>query len=216
VLMAGLAIYAVGIGGVALSASAHATSLTFAPALLVAGLGMGMIFAPVATTGMRAAPPELAGAASGVLNTGRQLGGTLGGAITGAVLATRLTSALQVRATAAARQLPAGVRAPFVAGFRHAAAGGLQVGRGQAAAAVPAGLPAALAARLHLLIHDVFVHGYLAAMRPTLAISVGLLLAGSAACLLLRRQRSTQPGERPARLPADAAADLAGSPAQAG
>jgi EmrB/QacA subfamily drug resistance transporter len=216
VLMAGLAIYALGIGGVALSASAHATSLTFAPALLVAGLGMGMIFAPVATTGMRAAPPELAGAASGVLNTGRQLGGTLGGAITGAVLATRLTSALQVRATAAARQLPAGVRAPFVAGFRHAAAGGLQVGRGQAAAAVPAGLPAALAARLHLLIHDVFVHGYLAAMRPTLAISVGLLLAGSAACLLLRRQRSTQPGERPARLPADAAADLAGSPAQAG
>ncbi|MGH3303832.1 MAG: DHA2 family efflux MFS transporter permease subunit, partial [Streptosporangiaceae bacterium] len=117
VLMAGLTIYAAGIAGVTLLASAHATSLTFAPALLVAGLGMGAIFAPVATTAMRAAPPELAGAASGALNTGRQLGGTIGGAITGAVLATQLSSALHARAAAAAVALPASERQPFVAGF---------------------------------------------------------------------------------------------------
>ena len=41
VLFAGLLVYAVGIGGVALAASVHATSLTFAPALLVTGLGHG-------------------------------------------------------------------------------------------------------------------------------------------------------------------------------
>jgi hypothetical protein len=33
----------------------------------------------------------------------------------------------------------------------------------------------------------VFTNGYITAMRPTLAISVAILLAGTAACLLLRR-----------------------------
>jgi hypothetical protein len=149
---------------------------------------MGMIFAPLATMGMRAAQPELAGAASGVLNTGRQLGATLGGAISGAVLATTLTSAMRGRAITAAGQLPPAVRPRFLGGFAHTASSGLQVGRGQAAAALPPGVPAAQAARIESLIHDVFVQGYLAAMRPTLALSVALLLAGSAACLLLRRR----------------------------
>src|ERR1700739_4608848 len=49
VVAAGLALYAAGIAGVAAVASVHATSLTFAPVLLVAGLGMGAIFAPIAT-----------------------------------------------------------------------------------------------------------------------------------------------------------------------
>jgi EmrB/QacA subfamily drug resistance transporter len=188
VLMAGLAVFALGVAGVATLASAHATSLTFAPALLVGGLGMGMIFAPLATMGMRAAPPDLAGAASGVLNTGRQLGATLGGAISGAVLATTLTSAMRSRALTAASQLPPAARPGFLAGFAHTASSGLQVGRGQAAATLPRAMPAALASRIERLIHDVFVHGYLAAMRPTLALSVALLLAGAAACVLLRRR----------------------------
>jgi EmrB/QacA subfamily drug resistance transporter len=187
VLMAGLAVYAAGIAGVAAVASTHATSLTFAPVLLVAGLGMGAIFAPLATEAMRAAPPRLAGTASGVLNTGRQLGGTLGGAITGAVLASQLASAIHVRAVADARFLPAPARAPFVIGFSGATRSGLQVGRGQAIANPPRGTPAPLLPEVTRLIRDVFSHGYIAAMRPTLAISVGLLLAGALACLLLRR-----------------------------
>src|SRR6266705_4016568 len=127
VLMAGLGVYALGIAGVAAVSSTRATSLTFAPVLLVAGLGMGAIFAPLATEAMRAAPPRLAGAASGVLNTGRQLGGTLGGAITGAVLATQLTSALYGRALADSRLLPAPARPAFVHGFATAARSGLQI-----------------------------------------------------------------------------------------
>jgi EmrB/QacA subfamily drug resistance transporter len=187
VLMAGLALYALGIAGVAAVASTGATSLTFAPALLVAGLGMGAIFAPLATEAMRAAPPRLAGAASGVLNTGRQLGGTLGGAITGAVLATQLTTAIHGRALADSRLLPAAARPGFVTGFSRAARSGPQVGRGQSAASVPHGTPLPLIPQLRRLIHDVFTHGYITAMRPTLAISVAILLAASAACLLLRR-----------------------------
>jgi len=187
VLMAGLTLFAAGIAGVALLASDHATSLTFAPALLVAGVGMGGIFAPLTTTGMRAAPPELAGAASGALNTGRQLGGTIGGAVTGAVLATELTSTLHARAAAAAARLPGPARHAFVTGIARAASGGLQVGRGQAVAKLPHDVPLDLVARLDQLAHTVFVQAYLLAMRPTLFISVGLLLAGAASCLLLRR-----------------------------
>jgi len=194
VLLAGLTLFAVGIAGVTLLASDHATSLTFAPALLVAGIGMGAIFAPLTTTGMRAAPPHLAGAASGALNTGRQLGGTIGGAVTGAVLATELMSALHSRAAAAAAGLPAPVRQPFVAGFARAASAGLQVGRGQAAARLPHGVPPGLVPRLDQLSHTVFVQSYLQAMRPTLIISVALLLAAAASCLLLGRQPAAPSG----------------------
>jgi EmrB/QacA subfamily drug resistance transporter len=187
VLMAGLTLFAAGIAGVAVLASDHATSLTFAPALLIAGLGMGGIFAPLTTTGMRAAPPELAGAASGALNTGRQLGGTIGGAVTGAVLAAELTSALHARAAAAAAGLPSAARQPFVTGFARAASAGLQVGRGQAAVTLPRGVPPGVVPRFEQLAHAVFVQSYLQAMRPTLIISVALLLAGAASGLLLRR-----------------------------
>jgi len=205
VLMAGLVVFAAGIAGVAAVSSPHATSLTFAPVLAVAGLGMGAIFAPLATEAMRAAPTRLAGAASGVLNTGRQLGGTLGGAITGAVLASQLTTAMHLRAVADARLLPAAARPRFVAGFAQAARSGLQVGRGQSVASPPRGVPPQLIPELRDLIRDVFTHGYIAAIRPTLAISVAVLLAGAASCLLLRRHTAavTSPPAEVASPPAE-------------
>ncbi len=207
VLMAGLTVYALGIAGVAAVSSVRATSLTFAPALLVAGLGMGAIFAPLATMAMRAAPPRLAGAASGVLNTGRQLGGTLGAAITGAVLAAQLATAMHGRALADSRLLPAPARPAFEGGFAAAARSGLQIGRGQSAASVPRGTPAPLVPQLRRLIHDVFTHGYITAMRPTLAISVAILLAGAVACLLLRRRpAAAADAPRPAGQPSEAEA----------
>ncbi len=216
VLMGGLAVYAAGIAGVAAVSSVQATSLTFAPALVVAGLGMGAIFAPLATMGMRAAPPALAGAASGVLNTGRQLGATFGAAITGAVLASQLATGLHSRALAAARTLPTPVRQPFVAGFARAARAGLQVGRGQAGARIPPGTPAALVPRLEHLINDVFARAYIAAMHPALAISVAALLAGALGCLLLPRTPAPalahQAVSQPAHSPQQAAATAAAEP----
>ena len=222
VLMAGLVVFAAGIAGIAAVSSTNATSLTFAPVLAVAGLGMGAIFAPLATEAMRAAPARLAGAASGVLNTGRQLGGTLGGAITGAVLASQLTAAMHLRAVADAHLLPAAARPGFVAGFAQAARSGLQVGRGQSAASPPHGVPPQLVTELRQLIRDVFTHGYIAAIRPTLAISVAVLLAGAAGCLLLRRHTAaptavTTPPAAVTSPPAEAASPPAvTSPAAAG
>lgn len=209
VLMAGLALFALGIAGVAAVSSVHATSLTFAPVLLVAGLGMGAIFAPLATEAMRAAPAQLAGAASGVLNTGRQLGATLGGTITGAVLATQLATAMQGRALTDARLLPAAARPAFTGDFAHAARSGLQVGRGQSAASLPNGTPAPLIPQLRHLIHDVFTHGYITAMHPTLAISAAILLTAAASCLLLSRRPAHAPDAAPLAGQAVSAAETA-------
>jgi hypothetical protein len=114
-----------------------------------------------------------------------------------------------------------------VAGFAQAARSGLQVGRGQSVASPPRGVPPQLIPELRQLIRDVFTHSYIAAIRPTLAISVAVLLAGAAGCLLLRRHTAamtSRPAEatsRPAgatRSPAEAAsssAEMTSSPAAA-
>jgi len=193
VVMSGLVLYAAGLAGLAAVSSVHATSFTFTVPLLIAGVGMGAVFAPLATETMQAAPADQAGAVSGMLNVSRQLGATLGGAVTGAVLANRLTAAMHDRALAVAGQLPPAARAPFVAGFGHAASGGLQVGRGQSGVQAPHGVPAVLVPQLRRLISDVFAHGYITAMRPTLGVSIAVLLAGAASCVLLRLGRARQP-----------------------
>jgi hypothetical protein len=56
---------------------------------------------------------------------------------------------------------------------------------------VPAGVPPQLAGRLQQLIHDVFVNGYVAALRPTVAVAVVVLALGSLSCLLLINRRRT-------------------------
>jgi hypothetical protein len=113
---------------------------------------------------------------------------------------------MQLRAAADARLLPAAARPRFVAGFAQATRSGLQVGRGQSVASPPRGVPPQLIPELRQLIRDVFTHGYIAAIRPTLAISVAVLLAGAAGCLLLRRHTATatsSPAEATSR-PAEA------------
>jgi hypothetical protein len=185
--MTGLVIYAAGIAGVAAVATTNATSLTFAPVLVVAGLGMGGDLRTAGGHGHERRPARAGRRRFRVLNTGRQLGATLGGAITGAVLASQLAADLHTRAVAAAQALRAPAQRPFVAGFARAAHAGLQVSRGQAGARIPHGTAPALVPRLEHLIHDVFARAYIAAMHPTLAISVALLIAGALGCLLLRR-----------------------------
>jgi EmrB/QacA subfamily drug resistance transporter len=59
--------------------------------ILVMGAGLGCGFAVVMTVGMRGIAPQVAGAASGVLNTFRQVGGAMGGAIGVALLQSRLS-----------------------------------------------------------------------------------------------------------------------------
>lgn len=67
--------------------------------LLLCGIGIGAVSAPLAVIAARGLESSLVGAASGVFTTGRQLGGAVGGAGTGALLQARIgptaTSATQ-------------------------------------------------------------------------------------------------------------------------
>ena len=78
---------------------------------------MGATYAPLQTVAMRTIEPRLAGAASGLINTTRQLGGVLGSAAVGALLQNRLAVTLHDAAVQGAGSLPAGVRAQFVRGL---------------------------------------------------------------------------------------------------
>src|SRR5215470_16120848 len=98
ILMFGFLLLGIGIASVALAESTKATSLTFVIPLALTGLGMGSVIAPVMTEAMREVKPAMAGAASGVLNTMRQLGSAVGLALIGAVLQNQLSTALHDRA----------------------------------------------------------------------------------------------------------------------
>jgi MFS family permease len=189
-LMAGLALFGGGAAWLALTRTATSTSLSFVPPLIVTGVGLGLVFAPMMSVAMRRITPRDAGAASSVLNTTRQLGGVLGSAITGAVLQSQLATALHDRAVTASAQLPAPARTGFVDGFAQAARAGFQVGRGQDGGAVlPAGLPAPLRQQLAALVHDVFVNGYVAALQPTVLVAVAVLAVAAASCFLVAGRR---------------------------
>jgi hypothetical protein len=58
--------------------------------LIIAGAGMGMTFAPMTAAAMSRVPGRIAGSASGILNTSRNIGQVLGIAVLGSVLQSRL------------------------------------------------------------------------------------------------------------------------------
>jgi EmrB/QacA subfamily drug resistance transporter len=60
------------------------------PALVITGLGMGLTFAPMTAAAMRDVPPRIAGSASGILNTMRNIGQVLGIAVLGSFLQNRV------------------------------------------------------------------------------------------------------------------------------
>jgi EmrB/QacA subfamily drug resistance transporter len=190
ILMAGSVLFAVGIAGVALLESATSNAWTFAVPFALAGLGMGCMIAPAMTEAMREVKPILAGAASGVLNTSRQVGAAVGAAVIGAVLQNQLASAMHDRAVADAAKIPPQYRASFVDGFAAAAKEGFKVGPGQSGGvAIPPGLPPQAVHLVQQLVHDVFVNAFVAAMRPALAVAVvGLLLGALTSVLIVRRR----------------------------
>ena len=162
------------------------TSWTFLLPLVVTGIGLGLVFAPMTTVAMMKIQPAEAGAASSVLNTTRQLGSAIGAAVVGAVLQNQLATAMHSQAVARVAILPAPYRGSFVAAVDAAAKAGLQVGRGQSGGArLPEGLPAQVAQILNQLSHEVFVNAFLIAYKPTVYGAVAVLLVASLSCLLV-------------------------------
>src|SRR5438309_761309 len=194
ILMTGISLFTVGFALVAYVAGPDSTWINFLVPAIIAGAGMGMTFAPMTTIAMRNIQPRMAGAASGVLNTTRQLGAAIGSAIVGALLQNQLATALHNEAVAHAGEVPAAFRDRFIAIFSSASSNGFQIGAGQTGASLPSGLPPATAAQLSRIAHDVFVSAYIDAMKNTLVVPVIFLALTALTTLLIkRRKRQAQP-----------------------
>jgi MFS family permease len=206
ILMTGLALYGLGMAWIVAIAQWNTSWPAFLPAFVVAGVGIGGVFAPMATEAMRNVDPRMAGAASGVNNTIRQIGSVIGTAAMGAVLQNRLSTSLPHEAAAHAGQVPAAARGPFVESFRNAAKGGLEVGAGQSGAAqnLPKNLPANVADQIATVAKEVFARGYVTAMKPTMALPIAVVLVAAASCFAMKRYRRS--GDPQTSEPVEAAA----------
>jgi EmrB/QacA subfamily drug resistance transporter len=202
ILFVGLLLFSTGMLLVIREASLSSTGLTFTPALIVAGIGMGCTFAPMVTLAMRNVPPALAGSASGFVNTIRQVGGAFGSAVVGAVLQNQLANNLHDQAVTYSRQLPPQYRDKFIAGFSHASTGGFQVGRGQTGTKLPSGLPAQAAQQIGKLSHEVFNHAFILAMKPSLAFPIIFMVLGAFTALLMRDGAPAAEAEQPSGIAA--------------
>jgi EmrB/QacA subfamily drug resistance transporter len=183
ILMAGLTLFAVGIAWIDLVARINSAWYDFLPPQLAVGVGVGCTFAPMITVAMRNIDPRIAGAASGILNTTRQVGTLIGAAGVGALLENRLVNAFAVQATQRTAGLSASARAKIVAGFQAAARNGSDVGSGKK----PTGLTG-----------QIFTHGFIQAMRPTMGVPILVLLVGAASCLAIKHRSPLPPGTEPA------------------
>ena len=199
ILMVGLTLFGIGMGLVIALSALSSSELSYVLPLVIAGIGLGCTFAPMTTVTMRRVDPRMAGAASGILNTIRQLGGAFGSAIVGAILQNRLASELVSQAQVQAGGLPAPYRSQFVQGFAKAGNGVLEVGRGQSGVALPSGLPAQAVAKISQVAHDVFANAYLNAMRPALAVPIAVLLIGALmTTMIVRRKNYVEPARQAA------------------
>ncbi|MHB8588991.1 MAG: DHA2 family efflux MFS transporter permease subunit [Candidatus Dormibacteraceae bacterium] len=197
ILTTGISLFTIGFGTLAIVAGPDSTWLTFLLPAIIAGAGMGMTFAPMTTVAMRNISPRVAGAASGVLNTTRQLGAAIGSAVVGAILQNHLATTLHDQAVSHAASLPAAFRAQFIAAFSSVASNGFQIGTGQSGAKLPPGLPPAVASQIGALAHNVFVSAYIDAMKSTLVVPIAFLAFTAVSTLLIRRRPAAQQAEAP-------------------
>jgi MFS family permease len=90
---------------------AAVTTWELAPGLVAAGLGLGTVLAPLADIVLDRVPDQHAGSASGVFNTGLQVGNSIGIAVIGVIFFGLLGTQSAAAATAVGPQLRAGLTA---------------------------------------------------------------------------------------------------------
>jgi EmrB/QacA subfamily drug resistance transporter len=186
-VMFGLTALAAGLGIIALQAEPSTRAWSLTPALLVCGLGIGCIFSPMSNVTMSSVEPRLAGTASGIFNTSRQVGGVLGAAAIGVLLQARITASISGEAAKAAGSLPEQYRAPFLRGIGRAAASANGFGTNAVGGSPAPGLPADVAAQAQRLAGEVMRSGLTDAVKQTFLLPIGILLLGVFAAAAMTR-----------------------------
>ncbi len=184
ILMSGLGLLAAGLLVLTFTTGPDTGAWGLLPGLIIIGLGNGATYTPLQQVTMHGVPPHLAGAASGTANTIRQIGTVLGMAVLGALLSARLNAALAENAGRQAAQLPAHLRDAFLT----ATAGG--AGRFRPPSP-PTGLGTGDAALFQRLGHEAFTASFTTAMHATFLAAAAILIAATACCTLLAKQRKT-------------------------
>ena len=118
-----------------ISENSHYTTGLLGPTL-VAGAGLGMLFMPLSVVALSGVQASAAGAASSLLNTGQQIGGSIGLALLGTVAWTAVANNIRSQAAAAAaaaaragRPVQHAAAGPLpAAAYRHALATGFSRG----------------------------------------------------------------------------------------
>jgi len=130
VTLTGALVMAAGMGGLILTVRHYGSAVTttdLLPALIVSGLGMGTVLAPLADIILARVRQDDAGSASGVFNTAVQLGASIGVAVIGVIFFGLLGAQSgpaatavgpQLRGTLTAGGLPRAATTPVVAAFR--------------------------------------------------------------------------------------------------
>jgi EmrB/QacA subfamily drug resistance transporter len=180
ILMTGLLLFAAGMTGVVLIAQTTSAWYDFLAPQAVAGVGIGCTFAPLTTIALRNISPMMAGAASGLFNTTRQVGTVIGTAGVGALLQNRLIAGFTSQIQQRASHLPPAAQHKILAEFQATARNGMAGGPTQHASALGTAI---------------FTHGFVQAMRPTMLVPIVFLFAGAASCVFIKRAKRGPAGE---------------------
>jgi MFS transporter, DHA2 family, multidrug resistance protein len=171
VMGAGLALAAIGLAILTQVGSANGLAVVVVASLVIS-LGLAPVFGLTTELIVGSAPPERAGAASGISETGAELGGALGISVLGSI-------GVAIYRSTVTEQLPAGVPTDVAAAARDTLG---------AAAGIAQQLPSAIGAELLDVARTAFVQG----MQVAAAISV--LVAVAVAILALVALRNVQAG----------------------
>jgi DHA2 family multidrug resistance protein-like MFS transporter len=172
VISAGLALSAVGLGVLA-QVGVEGGLVPLVAGSVIISLGMAPVFGLTTELIVGSAPPEQAGAASGISETAAELGGALGIAIMGSIGVAIYRSEL-------ADRLPPGVPAEAVAAARDTLG---------SAAEAAAQLPAELGAAVLAAAREAFVAGM--QLSSALAAGIGVVLAVLALVVLRNQQAAS-------------------------
>jgi EmrB/QacA subfamily drug resistance transporter len=191
ILLLGCALCALGIGMVAGVLALDNTPWSFAVPLVIAGFGLGGTMVPLMAVAMRDVAPALSGAASGFMNTVRQVGAAMGTAVVGAVLTNQVAAELPRQAARFVSQLPPQARAQFLAHWQAASHSTQQFGAGQTVSFQPAaGVSPEVARQIAAVYQQTFANAFLNGARPALLVIVIALGIAAAIVTGLRGGRT--------------------------
>jgi EmrB/QacA subfamily drug resistance transporter len=172
----GLGALAAGTTILAWQAEPSTAPLALIPGLIVAGVGIGCVYAPLTSAAMANVPTEQVGSASGVFNLSRQVGGVLGSAASGLLLQIGIAVSVPVAARDYAERLPFQYRDQFVDAISRAANTASQFsGTGPQ---VPADVSPSVAEHVRRVATEAFQLGFTNAAKATLVLPIVVLVLG--------------------------------------